>query len=139
MQYVVAFLLGIGFGLLLNTCAEAHDPTGYWAREAAEGRAPDATWWKGLHSSGGLLGGIPCCDVTDGEKVIDVDWDTWRAEKGDVHYRVKLLGKWQVVPDSAVVPEPNRYGPAVVWPVYGWDGDTKVVSYIRCFLPGSGS
>jgi hypothetical protein len=43
--------------------------------------------------------------------VQDVDWDTQ-----DAHYRVRIYGQWFVVPDDAVVTEPNRFGPAVVWP-----------------------
>ena len=42
--------------------------------------------------------------------------------------------KWINVPNSAVVTEPNRYGPAVVWPYMDSEGNI----YIRCFLPGSG-
>jgi hypothetical protein len=47
----------------------------------------------------------------DGFSVSDVDWDT-----EDGHYRVLLRGEWINVPNSSVVTEPNRYGPAVVWP-----------------------
>jgi hypothetical protein len=51
------------------------------------------------------------------------------------HYRVRLHGEWIVVPDNAVVTEPNKFGPAVVWPYMGTDGQTQ----IRCFLPGAGA
>jgi hypothetical protein len=40
-----------------------------------------------------------------------------------------------VVPDNAVVTEPNRYGSAVVWPYMTSDDATQ----IRCFLPGGGA
>ena len=53
----------------------------------------------------------------------------------DGHYRVRLYGEWIVVPDNAVVTEPNKFGPAVVWPYMGTDGQTQ----IRCFLPGAGT
>ena len=43
-------------------------------------------------------------------------------------------GEWIVVPNNAVVSEPNKFGPAVVWPYMGTDGQTQ----IRCFLPGTG-
>ena len=46
-----------------------------------------------------------------------------------------LHGEWINVPNSAVVTEPNRYGPAVVWPYMDTNGNI----YIRCFLPGSGA
>jgi hypothetical protein len=48
---------------------------------------------------------------------------------------VLLHGEWINVPNSAVVTEPNRYGPAVVWPYMDTDGNI----HIRCFLPGSGA
>ena len=62
--------------------------------------------------------------------VQDVDWDTQ-----DGSYRVRLQGEWVVVPDAAVVSEPNRFGPAVVWPYLDANGTTQ----IRCFLPGAGA
>jgi len=54
--------------------------------------------------------------------------------KKDGHYRVRLYGEWVPVPDATVVTEPNRFGPAVVWPYLDTDGTTQV----RCFLPGAG-
>ena len=44
-------------------------------------------------------------------------------------------GEWIVVPDDSVVTEPNRFGPAVVWPYHARDGTTR----IRCFIPGAGT
>ena len=93
--------------------------------------APDKAWWDSLQAPGD---GVPCCDIADGQKVEDVDWDTQRGPRGNLHYRVRLNGQWIVVPDGAVVSMPNRFGPAVVWPYR--DGDrTK----IRCFMPGAGA
>jgi hypothetical protein len=43
--------------------------------------------------------------------VSDVEWDT-----EDGHYRVLLHGEWVNVPNSSVVTEPNRYGPADWFP-----------------------
>jgi hypothetical protein len=40
-----------------------------------------------------------------------------------------------MVPDAAVVTEPNRFGPAVVWPYNDRYGNTRV----RCFMPGAGT
>jgi hypothetical protein len=34
-----------------------------------------------------------------------------------------------------LVTEPNKYGPAVVWPYMDANGATQ----IRCFLPGAGA
>ena len=69
-----------------------------------------------------------CCSFADGLSVNDVDWDMQNS-----HYRVLLHGKWIIVQVSAVVSGPNRYGPAVVGPYLGSDGNLN----IRCFLPGA--
>jgi hypothetical protein len=86
---------------------------------------PLKSWFDQLASGRGL-----CCSFADGFSIQDVDWDTV-----DGHYRVRLNGAWIDVPDSAVVTEPNRFGPAVVWPYLDSDGNTQ----IRCFLPGAGA
>jgi len=82
-------------------------------------------WFDRLASGKGL-----CCSFADGATVQDVDWDTQ-----DGHYRVRIYGQWLVVPDDAVVTEPNRFGPTVVWPYRDRDGTTQ----IRCFMPGAGT
>ncbi|MGD1213085.1 MAG: hypothetical protein ABR973_17295 [Candidatus Acidiferrales bacterium] len=105
----------------------AGDPTGYWANLIAKGEAPPAAWWAGLASGKGL-----CCSFADGVRIDDVDWDTG-GPAGE--YRVRLHNAWFVVPESALVTEPNRFGPAVVWPYQNMDGNTQ----IRCFLPGAGA
>jgi len=48
----------------------------------------------------------------------------------DGHYRVLLHGGWINVPNSSVVTEPNRYGPAVVSTYMDSNGSI----YIRCFF-----
>ncbi len=82
-------------------------------------------WFDQLASKKGL-----CCSFADGVKVEDVDWDT-----RDGQYRVRLDGQWVVVPDSALITEPNKFGPAVVWPYRDAEGTTQ----IRCFIPGAGT
>ena len=82
-------------------------------------------WFDQLASGKGL-----CCSFADGVSVENVDWDTQNGK-----YRVRLKGQWVMVPDSAVVTEPNKFGPAVVWPYQDADGVTQ----IRCFLPGAGA
>ena len=109
---VVALLVG------LSNSAFARDD-GRYAND------PLKYWFDNLTSSNGN-----CCSFADGLSISDVDWDT-----EDGHYRVLLHGEWINVPNSAVVTEPNRYGPAVVWPYMDTDGNI----YIRCFLPGSGA
>ncbi len=82
-------------------------------------------WFDRLASGKGL-----CCSFADGFSIADVDWDT-----KDGRFRVRVDGQWIDVPDTAVVTEPNRFGPAVVWPYRNTDGTTQ----IRCFLPGAGA
>ena len=87
--------------------------------------SPLKEWFDRLASRNGL-----CCAFADGVSVQDVDWD---SQEG--HYRVRIYGQWFVVPDAAVVTEPNRFGPAVVWPYDDRYGNTQ----IRCFMPGAGT
>jgi hypothetical protein len=98
--------------------ASARDLDGRYAN------SPLKQWFDQLASGKGL-----CCSFADGFSVQDVDWDTQ-----DGRYRVRLQGEWVVVPDTAVVSEPNRFGPAVVWPYLDAMGATQ----IRCFMPGAG-
>ena len=79
------------------------------SRSRDDGRfanSPLKEWFDRLASKNGL-----CCAFADGVSVQDVDWDTQ-----DGHYRVRIQGEWIEVPDAAVITEPNRFGPAVVWP-----------------------
>jgi hypothetical protein len=112
---VVAIALAIALAAM--TVAHARDPGGRYAD------SPLKQWFDGLQSRQG-----PCCSFADGISVQDVDWDTQEG-----HYRVRLDGRWIVVPDDAVVRGPNRFGPAVVWPYKGRGGETL----IRCFIPGT--
>jgi hypothetical protein len=107
-------------------CASAFVPNHLLARD--DGRfanSPLKAWFDRLASGKGL-----CCSFADGVTVEDVDWDTQ-----DGRYRVRLDGRWIVVPDAALVTEPNRFGRAVVWPYQDASGATQ----IRCFIPGSGA
>ncbi len=96
--------------------AGARDPDGRYTD------SPLKSWFDSLRSNRG-----PCCSVADGVAVADPDWDS-----KDGHYRVRLEGEWIVVPDDAVITEPNRYGRTMVWPIKGSLGIS-----IRCFMPGS--
>jgi hypothetical protein len=111
----------------LALCINAFVPSQLLARD--DGRfanSPLKAWFDQLASGKGL-----CCSFADGVSVQDVDWDTTT----DGRYRVRLNGQWVIVPDAAVVTEPNRFGPAVVWPYQDMNGATQ----IRCFLPGAGA
>jgi hypothetical protein len=103
---LTAFLLGN---------AKAHDDGRYAG-------SPLKPWFDTLKSGRGL-----CCSVADGIAISDPDWDS-----KDGHYRVRLDGEWIVVPEDAVITEPNRAGRTMVWPIKGSLGTT-----IRCFLPGN--
>ena len=129
---------GIAVGaalLLLATSATAH----------IHDRADLDPWFNELKSSKGL-----CCSFADGKTVKDVDWtiqgegQICEAAINDAdnkltgHYCVRLDNRWVLVPDKAVVEAPNRYGPAIVWPVYGSkDGGPLELIQIRCFLRGA--
>jgi hypothetical protein len=112
-----AFPLALIFLLLALLPAPARD----------DGRfagTPLHAWFDHLMSGRGL-----CCSFADGVSIQDVDWDTQNGK-----YRVRLYGEWIVVPENAVVTEPNIFGPAVVWPYIAFDGTIQV----RCFLPSAG-
>jgi hypothetical protein len=132
------------------TAALARDVLPFVALARDDGRYADAplkSWFDRLASGKGL-----CCSFADGAQVDDVDWDTVcervglersrplpdgsrREQTENCRYRVRLHGEWIDVPPSAVVAEPNRFGPAVVWPYLDTDGAVQ----IRCFLPGAGA
>ena len=84
--------------------------------------SPLKPWFDTLKSGKGL-----CCSDADGFAVIDPD-----LESQDGHYRVRIEGEWIVVPEDAVITEPNRAGRTMVWPIKGTLGIS-----IRCFMPGS--
>lgn len=86
---------------------------------------PLHAWFDQLASGKG-----PCCSFADGVKIDDVDWDTQGGR-----YRVRLHGEWILVPEAAVITEPNKFKRAVVWPYLDAEGSTQ----IRCFLPGAGA
>lgn len=87
--------------------------------------SPLKEWFEQLESRNGK-----CCSFADGKSIEDIDW-----ESKDGHYRVRLNRQWIDVPDEAVIKEPNRLGPAVVWPYSYNDDDGKPL--IRCFMPGA--
>lgn len=99
------------------------------AAHAHDHDAPNLdSWYQGLESPGGG----PCCDGpgVDALKLEDPDW-----ELGPNGYRVFFEGQWFDVPDDRVLKEPNRLGPAIVWPGPYING----VRTVRCFMPGAGA
>ena len=102
MGAVVATLHRLTVAVVI-LCITVFVPTHSNARD--DGRFADSPlkeWFEHLRSTSGL-----CCAFADGVSLQDVDWDTQ-----DGHYRVRIQGEWFVVPDDAVVTEPNRF-----WPV----------------------
>lgn len=99
-------------------------------------------WFNQLRSDKGL-----CCDFAEGVKVEDVDWNTngntytvrlpdqWTEDTGKPIPVPGSPTHWVTVPDEAVVHDPNRFGPAVVWPIIV----SGSVIGVRCFLPGAGT
>ena len=121
MQRLTGFVMTV-----VALCISAFVPNNLSARD--DGRyanSPLKQWFDHLASGKGL-----CCSFADGVSIEDIDWDS-----RDGRYRVRLQGQWVVVPDAALVTEPNRFGPAVVWPYQDANGSTQ----IRCFLPGAGA
>jgi hypothetical protein len=128
-----ALLLYILFAILFITHAHARDDGQFT-------NAPLHDWFNGLKSQQGL-----CCSFADGFSIADPDIDT-RDGTFMVHLCATYQDKreawptcadkvWIAVPENAMVHEPNRFGPAVVWPERGVENRTRV----RCFLPGAGT
>jgi len=101
--------------------------------------SPLHDWFNGLASKKGS-----CCSFADGVSVTDVDWDNDHGR-----YRVRLCARapmagetWQTcgvkawfdVPNDALITEPNKLGPAVVWPY----ADSAHTPQIKCFMAGAG-
>lgn len=119
-QVTTVMLCGLAGAVLLGP-----SPSGSRDLDGRYANSPLKPWFDQLASKKGL-----CCSFADGKSISDVDWDTQ-----DGHYRARLEGEWIVVPDAAVVEEPNRFGPAVVWPYRGPEPGIQ----IRCFMPGAGT
>jgi hypothetical protein len=56
-------------------------------------------------------------------------------------YCVFLFDQWWLVPARVVLREPNKYGEALVFGLWGWEGapQRRTVDFFRCFLPGGGA
>jgi hypothetical protein len=128
LSFLIGFILALALGL---TFGHAH-----WKPEYAQLSPKMQMWFQGLRAPGNQV--VPCCDLADGKapEDQDVEYDT----QGD-HYRVRIRGKWYVVPDDAVIKQPNLYGRTVVWYYFynknEVEGEEPTV-IIRCFMPGGG-
>jgi len=97
--------------------------------------------------------GALCCSSADGVRLADPDWtngveikgekcvyavDDERNHRTGTKYCVKVEGVWYIVPDIALVQQPNRIGTAEVWPAMSSpEGRAVIVTRIRCFMPGT--
>jgi hypothetical protein len=114
---LIVVALALGVTLAAIAVAQSRDLDGRYLD------SPLKDWFERLESEKGL-----CCSFSDGEVVEDFDWDVRGGR-----YRVRIDGRWIVVPDEAVVRQPNKFGPAVVWPYPGLENETMIL----CFMPGS--
>ena len=130
--------LGFVFGVL---CAIAFVPPAH----AHMPDRPDLNpWFSDLKNDGGGL----CCSMEEGTVITAEEWRNTEVDKCEKTYAVVpdspaefcvlWKGHWRQVYRYAVVSKPNRYGPALVWPVYEWNGDDDGV-WFRCFIPGAGA
>ncbi len=115
-------------------------------------------WMSGLKIPGSSA---TCCSSIDGSTLAAEDYfsldearpedvakcrlTTYRmpGQQEKNSYCVHLFDQWWLVPERAVLLEPNKYGQAIVWGSWGWetvDGvSRKTVSFFRCFMPGAGT
>ncbi len=105
-----------GMVALAAGAAQARDD-GRYAQSPLKG------WFDGLKNQNHA----PCCSDADGRALSDVEWESKNGQ-----YRVLIDGEWYIVPEEAVITEPNRAGRTMVWPYYA-DGK---VHHIVCFMPG---
>ena len=123
--YVFLLIVVAAYTIVFLNVVSARDLDGRWAQQDPAMH----DWFNGLASGKGM-----CCSFADGKSIADVDWDTdGVANDENSGYRVRLDGVWHDVPNSAMVPDNNRYGPAVVWPYSDGTGGWL----IRCFMPGT--
>jgi len=117
--------------LIILALASGHHTHARWVGPPRADLTGDAvSWFNHLTNQKGM----GCCSNFDGKPPEGVEWDN--EGDGGKHYRVMLEGQWWVVPDEAVIKEPNKYGQAVVW-YYPEHLPKGIVFHIRCFLPGT--
>jgi len=141
-------------GAMVFTPAQARDDGRYAA-------SPLKPWFDELRDKVGQQ----CCADADGAIVKDVDWTaqgegqqcqrtpklSFSEEANDYAgtYCVRYKNIWWLIPDRAVLVQPNRFGPAMIWPVCSSkhyvsgnvacaDDDSDLL-FIRCFIPGAGT
>ena len=122
-RFVAFAALSIAALVALVHVSRARD-MGHAMGQAADASPEVRAWVRGLKDKSGA----GCCDTADGYPA-EAEWDM-----AGEHYKVRIDGAWYVVPDEAVITEPNKLGYAVVWYWHDFEGKLK----IRCFIPGGG-
>jgi hypothetical protein len=132
MDEFAILIAGLSLAIVLTGQTNARDDGRYAA-------SPLKSWMDKLSSGNGV-----CCSFADGISIADIDWNiegghyrVWFCRAGlfDSHFPwpAGCASEWIVIPDNAVVTEPNRLGTAVLWPFVDAMGNTQ----IRCFMPGA--
>ena len=103
-----------------------------------------------------------CCSYIDGTAIASEDYfslseatpaeiakcrpsvNRSNEKPGEVNaYCVHLFAQWWFVPERVVLKEPNKYGVAIVFGLWGWEvangEQRRTVDFFRCFLPGAGT
>lgn len=115
LDCVILFLATLTLIIFLNIShVYAHDPA----------RPELNDWYHSLKSKSGM----PCCDGSDSQAVAA---DDWKSVNG--HYSVMIDGKWEEVPDRAVIEEPNLAQKALIWRRESYMNGMTIL----CFMPGS--
>jgi hypothetical protein len=92
-------------------------------------------WFRGLHNDYGTN----CCDVSDGNRLDDIDWrQDASGDDGEPRYSVKLGGQWWPVDPKKVLHGNNRVGYAILWrpQIDDLSGYTDGPP-MYCFMPGA--
>lgn len=116
--WVADLIMALALGLAI---ANAHDMSQL---------TPDMKmWFQDLRAGKG-----PCCTGPEGPQadariIQDADWTATK----DGHYRVFINKEWRDVPDEAVIKEPNKFGPTMVWTNNNYMSGLSII----CFMPGS--
>ena len=118
---MIKSVLSVAIFLAVWLPAQAHSPE-HFAQMGTE----NEEWMRGLKNDDGDV----CCNGKDG---YDAIYDTHEG-----HYRVLLFSKYWVVPDKAIIKEPNKMGVAQVWYSTIWSADKVPTPNIHCFIPGAG-
>lgn len=130
-------MIALALMLLLAVPASAHD----WTHGDFAQSTPAQRNWLNKQRRPGTT--FTCCSEADGEQVDEqIKYDS----KGIGRYWIyskHTRGEWMLVPDEAVIREPNLHGRPVAWFRWGDAGGSSstlprsdLTPTIFCFAPG---